>query len=74
MLSRVLHVESKYRYCASLCYMYTIGIFQYVIQNSNYSRENTLYFVILELIPMLVSEVHVYITVILIVQLSSKPP
>ena len=46
-----------------------------VTQNSTRRRQNTLYFITFELIPMytLVSEVHVCIKVTLISQLSSKP-
>ena len=49
---------------ASLCYLYNIDILQYVTQNSTCRRQNTLYFIILELISMytLVSEVHVCYT------------
>ena len=47
-----LHVESKHRTCASLCYLYNIAIFKYVTQNSTFTRQNTLHFIILELIPM----------------------
>ena len=75
MFDRVLHVESKHRTCASLCYLHNIPIFQYFRLNSTFSRQNTLHFIILELIPIytLVSEVYVCIKVIYIIQLSSKP-
>ena len=69
-----LHVESKHRTGASLCSMYNIAVFQYVIQNSTFTRQNTLHFIILEIIPMytLVSDVHDCVKA-KIVQLSSKP-
>ena len=63
--------------CLSFCYLYNIDIFQYVTQNSTRTRQNALYFIILELIQMytLVSEVHVYtcIKVIKIGPFSSNP-
>ena len=59
----VLHVERKHRTCASFCYLYDIDIFQYVTQNSRCTckRQNTLYFIVLELMPMdiWVSKVHI---------------
>ena len=76
MFGRLLHVESKHRTCASLCYSYNVDIFQYVTQNSACTRQNRLYFILLELIPMhtLVLEVHVGIKkVTLIEQFSSNP-
>ena len=45
-----LHVESKYRTYASLCYLYNIDIFQYVTKNSTFTRQITLHFIILVLI------------------------
>ena len=71
----VVHFESKHRTCASLCYFSNIDIFQSATQNSTCTRQNTLYFIILELIPMhtLVSEVHVCLKVTLIRKLLSKP-
>ena len=45
-------VESKNMTSASLCYLYIIAIFQYVIQNSKFTRQNTLHIIILEPIPM----------------------
>ena len=65
-LTWCLHVESKRRTWASLCYLYHIDIFKYVTQNSStFTRHNT-HWIILELIPMntLVSEVHVCIKAI----------
>ena len=56
--------------------MYNIlDIFQYVTQNSTCTRQNTLYFIIFELIPMytLVSDVYECLKETLIRQLSSKP-
>ena len=47
-----LHVKSKHRTCASLCYLNNIAISQYVTQKSTFSRQNTLHFIILERIPM----------------------
>ena len=35
----------KPRTCASLCYLYNIDIVQYVIQNSTFTRQNTLIFI-----------------------------
>ena len=63
---RDLYVESKQRTSASFCCLSSIDIFQYVAQNSTCLRQNTLYFIILELITMytLVSDVHVCINVI----------
>ena len=48
---------------ASLCFLYNIDIFQNVTQNSTFTRQNTLYFIILELIPMytLSPELHLCI-------------
>ena len=56
-------------------YLSNIDIFQFVTQNSTCTRQNTLYFIILELIPMytLVSEVHLCIKFTFIEELSSKP-
>ena len=75
MFGRVLHVESKHTTCASFCYLSNIDIFQYVTQNSSCTRQNTLYFMNLELIPLytLVLKVCVCINFTLIGQLSSKP-
>ena len=47
-----LHVESKHGIYASLCYLYNIDIFQYVTQNSTFSRQITFYFIIFVLIIM----------------------
>ena len=53
VLDHNLHVESKHRTSAPLFYLSKIDIFQYVTQNSTYKRQKkTLYFIILELIPM----------------------
>ena len=67
---RLLSVKSQ----LCVCYLYNLDILQCVIQNSTMlcTRQITLYFIILELIP-LVSEVRVCTKVILIGQLSSKP-
>ena len=61
LVLRYLHVESKHRTYASLCYLYNIHMFQYVTQNSTFTRYITLYFIILVLITRytLVSGVHV---------------
>ena len=52
MVDRVLHVESNHMTCASLCYLHNIAIFQYVTQNSTFTRKNTYHFIILELLLM----------------------
>ena len=44
-----LHVESKHRTRVSLCYLNNIAIFQYVTQNSTFTRQIKLHFTILEL-------------------------
>ena len=61
-----LHVESIHRICASLCYLCNIAIFQYVTQNSTFTRQNTIHFIIFELIPIyaLVWVAYVHIKVI----------
>ena len=39
MFDRVLHVESKHRTCASLCFMSNIDIFKYVTQLSTCAQD-----------------------------------
>ena len=81
MFGRVLHVKSKHRTDVCLCYLYNIEIFQYTNKKYiQYSQKqyiyqtNTLFSIILELMPMytLVSEGHVFVKAIWIKQLSSK--
>ena len=44
---RVCMLKANTGLFASLCYLHHIGIFQYVTQNNIFTRQNTLYFVIL---------------------------
>ena len=47
---------------SSFCYLSNIDISQYVIQYSAWTRQNTLYFIILKLLPLEV-KVHVYVCI-----------
>ena len=71
----ILHLESKHRTSVSFCYLFILDIFKYVTYYSTCTIQNALYFILLELILMytLVSEIHVFIQVILKGQLSWSP-
>ena len=68
MIGSVLHVERKHMTCATFCYLSNIDIFQNVTQNSACTRQNTLYFIILERVQLytFVSEVYECLKVTLI--------
>ena len=61
-------LKANTRFVRPFAHLYNIAIFQYVTQNTTFTRQNTLNFIILEItcIPMytLVLEVYVYIKVI----------
>ena len=65
VFGRVLHVESKHRTCASFCYLSNIDIIQWLTQYSTCTRQNTLYLIIPEIIPVykLVLELYLCLNV-----------
>ena len=75
MFGRVLYVESKQGFCNSLLFIVQYGYIAICNTKRYMFNKKTVYFIILEHIPMyaLVSEVDVRIKVNLIARLSSSP-
>ena len=55
-----LHVESKHRTYASLCYLYNIDIFQFVTQNRTFTRQITLCLIIFVILTIYTLFIHYY--------------